>query len=113
RTDGENRRPRLLQCFRYARNAEDWSDAGDRIARGDHNGTRRFDGFDDAGSGFGVGDSGETYGVHRILIPALHKIFLEAELADGRANSGFYPRIAHGKNASLDTEFGSNLDRGL
>src|SRR4029077_20636712 len=45
--------------------------------------------------------------------PALHKIFLETELANGRTDSGFYSRIAHGKDASLDTEFGCNLDRGF
>ena len=41
----------------------------------------------------------------RILIPALHEIFLEAQLADiGRVDAGFDARVAHGQNARLHAE---------
>ena len=59
----------------------------------------------DSGRGFGVGGSGEAHGVHRVLIPALHEIFLKAQLADGRIHAGFDARVAHGQNARFHAEF--------
>ena len=72
------------------------------IARSEQHDRGRHDGIDHAGSGFGFLNSGEADRIDRILIPALHKIFFEAQFADGRVHPGFHAGIAHGQNAGLD-----------
>ena len=98
-----------LQSLEDARNGEDRANAGDGIAGREQHDCGRHDGIDHARSGFGLIRSGETNRIDRILIPALHEIFLEAQLADGRVDPGFHAGIAHGENARLHAHPGGDV----
>ena len=63
------------------------------------------DGIDHARRGLGLAGSRKTHGFDRVLIPALHEIFLETELACRRVDPGFDTRVAHRKNARRHAQF--------
>ena len=97
--------PRVLtQSFANSRHGKYRADAGDGIARSDEHCVGGNNGFDHSRSRLGVGGSGETHGVHGILIPALHEIFFEAQLAGRRIHAGLDARIAHGKDARFHSQ---------
>ena len=84
---------------------EDRANAGDGVARGNDDGVGRGDGVDHPRRRFRIRGAGKARGIHRVLIPALHEIFFETQLANRGVDAGFHPRVAHGKNAGLDAEF--------
>ena len=60
------------------------------------------------GAGSALFGSGEANGIDRILIPALHEIFFEAQFADRRVDPGFHAGVAHGKDPGLHAHLGSD-----
>ena len=104
RADGGDFSAGVAESGANAGHGENWSDAGDGIAGSDQHGIGGGDRVDDAGGGFGVAGAGEADGIHGVLIPALHKIFFEAQLARGSVDAGFHARVAHGQDAGFDAE---------
>src|SRR5271170_2054571 len=100
-TDGGNRGLGLPQCFSNVGDGEDWTDAGDGIARSQNHGAGGHDGVYYAGRRFGVRGSGEANRFNWVLIPALHEIFLEAEIADRRVHPGLDARVTHRQDPRL------------
>ena len=90
-----------------------WADAGDGIAGSNEYRIGGDDGFDHSRRGLGVGGSGKTHRIHRILIPALHEIFFETQLAGRRIHASLDARIAHGQNARLHAELIADRRRGF
>ena len=77
--------PRRLQCIAYAGHRKNRADACHRITGRQQNHFRRSNRLDHARRRFRVRRSGESNLLYRILIPALHEIFLETKFANRRA----------------------------
>ncbi len=106
--DGGDRGVGLLQCVHDAGNGEDGANTGDGIAGSEEHHGGRQNGVSHARSGFRFLGSGEANGIHRILIPALHEIFLEAQISGRRVDPGFHAGVAHGKDPGLYAHPGSD-----
>src|SRR5579872_3034505 len=106
--DGTNRSNSRLcpaQRFTDAGHREYGPNATDRIAGRKYYSACLKNSVNHARGRFCFGRTGKTDRVHWVLIPALHEIFLKAELAAGRVHASLDARVTHGENARLNAEF--------
>src|SRR4029077_9904846 len=85
--DGGDRSFGLLQRLHDARDGQDWTDAGDGVARGEQYNSCRHNRVDRTGSRFGLFNPREANRFDRVLIPALYEILFETKFANRSVNT--------------------------